>query len=479
MTTSPSALAEAVPEALRRETVDLAGAPPVVDLTHDSRQVRPGWAFACVVGDTLDGHDFAEGAVSAGASLLLVERQLALDVAQIVVTDVRAAMGHVAAAVHGEPATRLRVVGITGTNGKTTTTHLLGSILNAAGLAERRLGTLSGARTTPEAPDLQRRLAGFVREGVDAVVMEVSSHALALHRVAGTRFEVATFTNLGRDHLDLHESMEAYFRAKASLFTPELSNSGVTNADDPYGRLLLDAAAIPMRSYASDDAQDVGVSVDHHRFRWRGHDVRVPIGGRFNVMNSLAALATADALGIDPSVAVAGLADCPPVPGRFEVIGGPDDDISVVVDYAHTPDGIVELLGAARNLTGTGRVIVVFGCGGDRDADKRPLMGAAAAEHADLVFATSDNPRNEDPMAIIDAAVEGIEERYRGGLVIEPDRAAAIGAAVATARKGDVVVIAGKGHETTQTIGDVAHPFDDRVVARAALADAGRPEASP
>ncbi len=455
--------------------VDPVAGIDVIDLTHDSREVRAGWAFACVAGEHFDGHDFAAAAVEQGASLLLVERPQPLDVAQIVVDDVRRVMGHAAAAVHGHPARHLTMVGITGTNGKTTTTQLLGAILRSAGFDGRELGTLSGVRTTPEAPDLQRRLAGFVRERVDAVVMEVSSHALALHRTAGTRFDAAVFTNLGRDHLDLHESMEAYFRAKASLFMPELSDAGVANLDDPYGRLLLDVAAIPMTGFSIDDAQDLDVGLGHHGFSWRGQRIRVPIGGRFNVMNTLAALSAADVLGVDAATAAAGLAECVPVPGRFESVNDPDrDEIAVVVDYAHTPDGLVELLRAAGQLAEPGRVIVVFGCGGDRDAEKRPMMGAAAAAHADLVVITSDNPRHEDPQAIVDAAASGIDARYRHAVLIEVDRRQAIATAIGAARPGDVVVIAGKGHETTQTVGDTIVPFDDRAVAREVLGSSGR-----
>jgi UDP-N-acetylmuramoyl-L-alanyl-D-glutamate--2,6-diaminopimelate ligase len=468
MATTLSAVAAAVPPQLLLEVHDPTSA-AVRDLTHDSRQVQPGWMFACVRGDHLDGHAFAGAAVEQGAGALLVERRLPLDVPQVVVTDVRLAMGHAAAAVHRHPASKLRMIGITGTNGKTTTTHMLAGILRAAGLNERQLGTLSGARTTPEAPDLQRRLAGFVDEGVDAVVMEVSSHALALHRVAGAHFEVAVFTNLGRDHLDLHESMEAYYRAKASLFTPELSDRGVTNLDDPYGRLLLDVAAIDMVGFSHHDAPGIEVGVRHLEFTWRGRPVRVPIGGRFNVMNALAALTASEALGIDTDVAISGLADCPQVPGRFEVVTGPEHGFSVVVDYAHTPDGLVELLGSARALTDRGRVIVVFGCGGDRDVEKRPMMGAAAAEHADLVVITSDNPRHEDPQAIVNDAAAGVDARYRESVVTEVDRRAAIASAIGAARAGDVVIIAGKGHETTQTFGDNAYPFDDRAVARELL----------
>lgn len=469
MAATARGVAGSIPSAVLVETV---GTLPeaIVDVTHDSRQVRPGWAFACVPGGRFDGHDFAAQAVDAGAPLLIVERRLPLDVPQLVTTDVRLAMGHAAAEVHGRPATKLTMVGVTGTNGKTTTTQLLGAIVRAAGRSERELGTLSGARTTPEAPDLQRRLAGFVRDGVEVVIMEVSSHALALHRVTGAHFDVAVFTNLGRDHLDLHESMEAYFRAKASLFVPELSDLGITNLDDPYGRLLLDVAAIKIVGYSAGDAVDLDVGIDHHGFTWRGQPVRVPIGGDFNVMNTLAALNTAVALGIEPSTAAAGLAEVFAIPGRFEVVTSGEHEISVVVDYAHTPEGLEHVLRSARAATDRGRVIAVFGCGGDRDPEKRPLMGAVAAANADLVVITSDNPRHEDPWSIIAATLNGVDARYRERVSTEVDRRRAIEQAVGAARAGDVVVVAGKGHETTQTIGDTAHPFDDRDVVRAVLA---------
>ena len=466
-----AALAAAVPDGL---LVGLAGASAegvrVTDATHDSRAVSPGSIFLCVPGDRHDGHRFAAAAVDAGAVALLVEHPVVADVPQIVVRDARRAMGPVSAAVHGDPASRLRMIGITGTNGKTTTAHLVAAILTHAGLETRVQGTLSGARTTPEAPDLQRRFAAWVAEGAQAVVMEVSSHALALHRVAGTRFDVAAFTNLGRDHLDLHGSMEAYFRAKATLFTPELSDIGVTNVDDTYGRLLLDVSAIEMLGYGLDDVADVTVGPDRLGFTWRGRRVDVPLGGRFNVMNALAALTCATAAGIDVDTAVAGIATTHNVPGRFEVVTSPDHPFSVVVDYAHTPDGLVEVLASARAVADGGRVVVVFGCGGDRDADKRPLMGAAAAGNADVVIVTSDNPRSEDPDAIIAAAVAGVDPAHRDAVHVEVDRRAAIDHAIAKALPGDIIVIAGKGHETTQTIGDAVVPFDDRVVARELLA---------
>jgi UDP-N-acetylmuramoyl-L-alanyl-D-glutamate--2,6-diaminopimelate ligase len=446
-------------------------ATPIVDVTHDSRQVAPGWAFACVVGDHADGHDFAGAAVQAGAAALLVERPLGYDVPQVVVRDVRRAMGWFAAAVHGHPATKLRTIGITGTNGKTTTSYLVAAILRTAGMKSRVQGTLSGARTTPEATDLQRLLAQYVADGVEAVVIEVSSHALALHRVAGVQFDVAVFTNLGRDHLDLHESMEAYFRAKASLFERNQSRRGVTNVDDPYGRLLLDAAEIDVTAFSLADAELPQAGAGRVTFGWRGRRVVVPLGGHYNVMNALAALTAADVFGVDPDVAVAGIATTPPVPGRFEIVSEPGvHAFSVVVDYAHTPDALAGVLTTARSIAPAGAVAVVFGCGGDRDADKRPMMGAAAAEHADRVVLTSDNPRHEDPQAIIDAAMSGVEDRYRGAVRVEPDRRRAIELAIRDGRPGDVIVIAGKGHETTQTIGDIATPFDDRAVAREMLA---------
>jgi UDP-N-acetylmuramoyl-L-alanyl-D-glutamate--2,6-diaminopimelate ligase len=466
-------IAGSIPSSLLVEvTGDLTAA--VTDLTHDSREVRPGIAFACVVGERVDGHHFAESAVRDGAPLLLVERRLPIDVTQIVVTDVRRAMGNAAAAVHGHPSRALRLVGVTGTNGKTTTTQMLGAILRSLGLEERTLGTLSGARTTPEAPDLQRRLAEFVRDGVDAVVMEVSSHAMVYHRVDGTEFDVVVFTNLGRDHLDLHTSMEAYFRAKASLFDRTLARTGAANIDDPYGQLLLDAASIDMVGFGRADLTDVVVGVAHHEFTWRDQRVRVPLGGGFNVMNSLAALTAASLLGVPAPDAAAGLSNVPPVPGRFETVSDPGRHrFQVVVDYAHTPDGLEELLRSARALVEGGRVIAVFGCAGDRDREKRIPMGAIGARLADLPIVTSDNPRHEDPQSIVDQVVAGADASDRHKVCAEVDRRAAIRFALTSAGQGDLVVIAGKGHETTQTIGEESRPFDDRVVARELLDELG------
>ena len=437
-------------------------------ITHDSRAVTGGTMFCCLRGAAADGHGFATEAVERGAAALLVDHMLDLDVPQVVVADTRLAAGPVAAAVLGEPSEQMAVVGVTGTNGKTTVTQLLASIFRVAGMPAGVIGTLSGPKTTPEAPELQTRLAEFRDAGLTAVAMEVSSHALELHRVDGTRFAAVVFTNLGRDHLDLHTSEERYFAAKARLFEPEFASLGIVNLDDVRGRLLADVSTIRIVGYHLDDAVGLEVGIDHHRYRWRGEEVVVPLGGRFNASNSLAAATTAEALGIDLRTIVEGLAASTTVPGRFELVDA-GQPFHVVVDYAHTPDGLATALDSAREAAGDCRVIVVFGCGGDRDAEKRPMMGAVAAERADLVVVTSDNPRSEDPSSIIAAVLQGVPDDYRRSVTSEPDRRAAIGVALGAARPGDVVVIAGKGHEATQTIGSSVLPFDDRAVARELL----------
>ena len=440
-----------------------------VDVTvavQDSRQVEPGSLFCCVPGAAYDGHEFAAGAVTAGASALLCERPLDLGVPELLTPSVREAMGPVASALAGDPSRHLSVVGITGTNGKTTACHLLAAICHAAGRSAGVIGTLSGARTTPEAPDLQRTLADWRDQGASVVAMEVSSHALDLHRVDGTWFEVAIFTNLSQDHLDHHGDMASYFQAKARLFEPGRCALAILNTDDPHGRLLFDAATVPSIGYSLDEAEDLHLAADGSTFRWRGVEVSLGLAGRFNVSNALAAATAAEALGIAPEAIAAGLAAAGPVAGRFERIDA-GQPFLVAVDYAHTPDGLVQLLGAGRELAGQGRVIVVFGAGGDRDRAKRPLMGEAADRLADIVVLTDDNPRGEDPAAIMDQVQHGME--HRSELHVEPDRARAIALAVGLARAGDVVLVAGKGHETTQTIGAVVTPFDDRVVTRQAL----------
>ena len=451
-------------------TLDVRGdaATAITAVTHDSRRVGPGGLFCCVPGSTTDGHDHAAGAVQSGAVALLVERWLDLPVAQVRVPDARLAMGHVAAAFHGHPSRALTMVGITGTNGKTTTASLMAAVLEAAGLPTGIIGTLTGTHTTPESPDLQAQLAAFVADGKRAVAMEVSSHALALHRVAGCHFDVAVFTNLGRDHLDLHGTVERYFAAKAMLFHPSLTDRGIANGDDVHGRLLVDTAPIPMIAFGLGDMADLDVGPSSHSYTWRGQRIEVGIGGAFNAMNSLAAATAGALLDIPLGVIAQGLAEAGSVPGRFEAVhaGQPFD---VIVDFAHTPDGLREAITAARSVARDGRIIVVFGCGGDRDREKRPEMGAVAATLADQVVVTSDNPRSEDPQEIINAIIQGVPGDYRERIVSEPDRRRAFAAAFQVASPGDLVLIAGKGHETSQTIGSQVVPFDDRAVARELL----------
>jgi UDP-N-acetylmuramoyl-L-alanyl-D-glutamate--2,6-diaminopimelate ligase len=457
----------------------------VTDVAFDHREVRPGALFCCIVGEHHDGHDFAIQAARAGASAFICEHSLGSEVGslpQLVVAPGagRSAMAQAACEFFGDPAKSMTTVGITGTNGKTTTSFILRSIFERAGMSSRVVGTLDGARTTPEAPVLQRTLAGFRSSGVQACAIEVSSHALVMHRVDAMRFDVAVFTNLSQDHLDYHETMEAYFQAKAVLFEPELARLAVVNADDRYGQRLIEHAAIPTVSFSIGDAHELNVGLDASTFRLGGVEVRLPLGGRFNVANALGAAAAARALGISVSAIVEGLESVSVVPGRFEVQVA-ENGVTAVVDFAHTPNGLEELLraahDAARGVDGSGtpnsgRVVVVFGCGGDRDRGKRPAMGAIASQLADEVVLTSDNPRSEDPLAIIGEIQAGIS--CSTPVRVEPDRRAAIFGALRNAEAGDVVVIAGKGHESVQQFADFAVTFDDRNVVREAVATLAR-----
>jgi UDP-N-acetylmuramoyl-L-alanyl-D-glutamate--2,6-diaminopimelate ligase len=404
--------------------------------------------------------------VTAGAVALLVERRLALTVPQIQVADVRRAMGPAAATVYGHPSQAMTVIGVTGTNGKSSTVQLLAGIWSQAGHRAEVYGTLTGARTTPEAPDLQRQLRETLDRGVGVVAMEVSSHALELWRVAGTRFAAALFTNLGRDHLDFHKEMESYYRAKARLFEPSYTPVAVVNLDDAYGsRLaaeLADGPGMTTIGYQLADAEDLQFDGAASHFRWRDSPVVLQLAGRHNVANALAAATTAAALGIDQDRIIEGLQAATPVRGRFEMIDA-GQPFRLAVDYAHTPDALEAVIEAAR-ATVPGRVVVVFGCGGDRDHDKRPEMGRVVHRRADVAIVTSDNPRSEDPQAIIASILDGMTGA--GGQVeVEPDRRAAIARALALAEPGDLVLLAGKGHETVQIIGDEELPFDDRAVA--------------
>jgi UDP-N-acetylmuramoyl-L-alanyl-D-glutamate--2,6-diaminopimelate ligase len=450
------------------ETVVGDAATGVVELTMDSRRVTPGTLFACVPGQIRDGHDFAAAAVAGGAAALLTERALELNVPQVVVSSVRRALGPVADAFFGHPSRALTVVGVTGTNGKTTTCALLQGILEVHGWPTDTIGTLTQPRTTPEAPELQEHLASWCRGGGQAVAMEVSSHALVQHRVDATRFAAGVFTNLTPEHLDYHRTMGEYFAAKAMLFEPDRVGLAVVNRADDWGRRLLKILAegpVAVETFALDDAADIEVAAGHSRFTWENQRITIHVGGRFNVANALAAAACARALGVPPKTVAAGLSSVPGVRGRFQSVDA-GQPFAVLVDYAHTPDGLSQALRGAREFA-TGRLLVVFGAGGDRDHDKRPLMGATASDLADLAVVTSDNPRSEDPDAIIEQVVAGAADR--SNVVVEPDRAAAISTALAMAQRGDVVLVAGKGHEPGQEIAGRLLPFDDVDAVRTAL----------
>ncbi|HEY2427766.1 MAG TPA: UDP-N-acetylmuramoyl-L-alanyl-D-glutamate--2,6-diaminopimelate ligase [Acidimicrobiales bacterium] len=453
------------------EVAEVVGGDPrdveVTSVTQDSTAVVAGSLYCCIRGSRVDGHDLAPAVVDDGARSLLVERIVDVAVPQVRVDSTRESVAPVAAAFWGHPSRRLSVVGVTGTNGKTTTTHLLVTVLRTAGHKSGLLGTLSGSRTTPEAPVLQGRLAAFLEEGCEAVAMEVSSIALDQHRVDAIDFSVGVWTNLTQDHLDYHHDMESYFAAKAALFEPGRCRLAVLNRDDRWAVRLGGSLTIPVVTYGLDDAEKLSLDTTGSQFCWRGHTVRLPLGGVHNVANALAAATAAEAMGIDPRVIAEGLAEVPVVPGRWEVVDA-GQPFTVVVDYAHTPDGLEHVLRAARSSVGGGsRVIVVFGCGGDRDRAKRPLMAATATRLADVAVLTSDNPRGEDPLAIIDEVAAGADPA--GTLVIEPDREQAIALALDDAAEGDLVIVAGKGHETGQVVGDRLIPFDDRAVARRLL----------
>lgn len=430
-------------------------------ISYDSRSTGPGDLFICVVGGGHDGHDFAEAAIANGAVALVAERQLPLPIPQVVVTNARRAMAAVSNTFYRVPSHRLSVIGVTGTNGKTTLTHMLAAIFRAAGKKVEVLGTLSGPRTTPEAPELQQRLASFADAGVEVAAIEVSSHALAQHRVDGTHFDVAVFTNLGRDHLDYHENMNDYFKAKARLFEPDMAAVAVVNLDDPYGRLLRDAALIPTHTYSMADIGEVELAPSSSSFKWHDEKVLVPLGGRFNVSNALGAATAAKLMGVDNAAVVAGLANLAAIPGRFETVplSAP---FSVIVDFAHTPDSLAGVLEATRELALGHQLHVVFGCGGDRDKSKRAPMGRIASELADNVIVTSDNPRSENPAEIMASIVEGTVNQ--GSVTAEVDRRRAIALALKRAAPGDVILIAGKGHESTQEINGEFFPFRDSTV---------------
>jgi UDP-N-acetylmuramoyl-L-alanyl-D-glutamate--2,6-diaminopimelate ligase len=480
---------------LREVFGDVAPDAPAVQVTslaYDNRKVTPGTVFFCVRGFTRDGHDFAADAVQRGAVAVVVDHALAgIDVPQVVVDDVRAAMAPAAARLHGDPTATLRTIGITGTNGKTTSAYLVRALLEAAGEPTGLLGTVTSvvggaerpvARTTPEAIDLQATFAAMRAAGDTNCVMEVSSHALALGRADAIHWAAAIFTNLTQDHLDFHPTMEDYFAAKCRLFYDGRPAVAVVNVDDPYGARLAarlrtageqgPARLVTVAIDAPDAdlrATEIQSSFAGSSFRAGGLSLRSPLPGRFNVMNVLGAVAAVRALGVDDATIAAALPEAGRVPGRFEPVEE-GQDFAVLVDYAHTPDSLENVLTAARPLAAR-RVLCVFGCGGDRDRGKRPQMGAIAARLADHTIVTSDNPRSEDPAAIVEEILAGIANAGAGRDVEAiVDRHAAIERAVALAEAGDVVVIAGKGHEQGQEFeGGRKLPFDDVGVAREAL----------
>jgi UDP-N-acetylmuramoyl-L-alanyl-D-glutamate--2,6-diaminopimelate ligase len=435
----------------------------IADLAYDTRAVAPGALFFCVRGSRYDGHNLADRAIEAGAAALVVERPVASRVPHLVVADTRAAMATAAAEFFGRPTEELQVAGVTGTNGKTTTAFLLHSILEAAGRKPGLIGTIEfriggerrpAVRTTPEAIDLQRAFREMLDAGDRSCALEATSHGSALKRLDGIRFASLAFTNLTQDHLDLHGTMDAYFEAKRRLFLQDRPPAAI-NVGDPWGRRLAEERQDALTYGFAEDAALRPEALD-------GIDLKLK--GRFNVENALAAMASARLLGIDDDAVARGLEALDGVPGRFETVdeGQP---FTVVVDYAHTPDSLENVLATARELDAGGRVICVFGCGGDRDREKRPMMGRIASDLADIAIVTSDNPRSEDPRAIIDEIVAGTD----GELEIVPDRREAIARAIETAAVGDVVLIAGKGHEQGQQFRDRTVPFDDREVAREAL----------
>ena len=482
----------ALAERLTSEGVSASGSGDpstrVGGVTLDSRRVTPGDLYAALPGSHGHGADYWLQAVEAGAVAIVTDAAGAERVGHapmLVVPEVRPVLGRVAALVYDDPVTRLRMVGVTGTQGKTTTTRLLEGGLSGAGVPAAVIGTVGtrmlgedvvSALTTPEAPDLQRLFRQMLERGVEACAMEVSSHALVMGRVGGFAFDVAVFLNLGRDHLDFHRDMDDYFDAKASLFRPEHARRGLVNVDDDWGRRLVERAGVPVRTMSSSGAdadwRATGIELREEGavFRVTGPGVDVaaacPIPGAFNVGNTLAAIAAATTAGYDAAAVAEAIGRGPGVPGRLERIDE-GQDFEVVVDYAHKPDAVAAAIGALRPVT-RGRLVVVLGAGGDRDAGKRPLMGEIAAAGADLLVVTDDNPRSEDPAAIRAAILAGTAGA--GAEVLEiGDRRAAIAEAIRRAGPGDVVLVAGKGHETGQEIAGVVHPFDDRAVAREEL----------
>ncbi|MFE7772306.1 UDP-N-acetylmuramoyl-L-alanyl-D-glutamate--2,6-diaminopimelate ligase [Streptomyces sp. NPDC057445] len=511
--TAPPRPAEVRPidlaELADRLEVEPPGSGAVTGITHDSRAVRPGDVYAALPGARLHGADYVAQAKELGAAAILTdptgaERAAATGLPVLVAENPRARMGELAAAIYGRPGEGLLQIGITGTSGKTTTAYLVEGGLRGAGhhtgligTVEMRIGDerIKSERTTPEATDLQALFAVMRERGVDSVAMEVSSHALVLGRVDGCVFDVAVFNNLSPEHMEFHSGMEDYFQAKAQLFTPARAQQGVVNLDDEYGQRLAAESAIPVVTFSAEGHPDADWRAEHVELGAVGSTftavgpngervtAKAPLPGPFNVANTLAAIVTLAVAGTDPQTAADGVAAVPGVPGRLERVDEGQPYLAVV-DYAHKTDAVESVLRSLRKVT-KGRLHIVLGCGGDRDRTKRGPMGAAAARLADTAVLTSDNPRSEDPLAILAAMLAGAAEvpaHERGEVQVFEDRAAAIAAAVARAEPGDTVLVAGKGHEQGQDIAGVVRPFDDRQVLREAItarhAGTGHPEPS-
>ena len=447
-------------------------------IEYDSRRIKPGELFACVVGTYQDGHAYAASAVEAGAAAVIAEHELELAVPQVIVPNTRRAMAELAIRLYDCPAKQLRIIGVTGTNGKTTTTYMIKAIAEKCGLKVGLIGTIrniignrviSTQRTTPESTELQEILRDMVNEHVDLVVMEVSSHSLDQERVYGLEFEIGGFTNLTQDHLDYHKTFENYLAAKKKLF--ERSGFAVVNADDVHSAMLLEGLTLPRMSYgvrekAEISATNIEINVRDVEFDMstpigQAH-VSVPIPGLFNVFNAMLAAGVCIKLGFPLSAIVDGLAAVAGVTGRMEALDTTGFPFTVILDFAHTPDGIINLLTSVREFAKK-RIITVFGCGGDRDKAKRPIMGEATGRYSDFCVVTSDNPRTEDPMRIIGNVLDGVNKTAVEYVVIQ-NRREAIRYALTHAKKDDVVVLAGKGHETYQEINNVKYPFDEKVV---------------
>lgn len=447
-------------------------------IEYDSRRVKPGEIFACVVGTFKDGHEFAEGAYKNGASALIVERELPLPIPQIIAKNSRRTMAELAMKLYDYPARSLRIIGVTGTNGKTTTTYMIKSVAEKCGLKVGLIGTIrniigdrviSTQRTTPESCELQEILRMMADEGVDLVVMEVSSHSLDQERVWGLNFEIGGFTNLTQDHLDYHKTFDNYLAAKKKLF--ERAGFAVVNADDPHSAKLLEGLDLPRMTYGVREPADIyannieicvrDVEFDMTCPLGTAH-ITVPIPGLFNVFNAMLAAGICIRLGFPLDKIAEGLADVSGVNGRMESLDTTGFPFSVILDFAHTPDGLINLLTSVREFA-KGRVMTVFGCGGDRDHAKRPIMGEAAGRYSDFCVVTSDNPRTEDPMSIIGNVLDGVNKTAVEYVVIQ-NRREAIKYALTHAKPDDVVVLAGKGHETYQEIMNVKYPFDEKVV---------------